>query len=303
MSAKWLFILFSAGVILLSAAGAAQANVQPGQLNFDGELRSYWVYIPAGLNAVKPVPVLMLLHGSAGNGEDMRRVTQYGFEKIADRENLVVVYPNAQERRWNEHGGSVDDVGFLLAVIDRLAEALPVDRSRVYIAGISSGGMMAQRMACEKADRIAAVATVAGTMPVELKAACKPARPLPVLMIHGTEDPVVPWAGGAVAGFEEYGTVLSARETAAFWASINQCRGTAAVVPEPDRDLRDGTRVQTESFDACVAGAGITLVTVQGGGHTWPGGFQYLPERFIGKTSREMDANKVIWDFFKNRKD
>ena len=302
MRAKCLFILFSAGVILLSAAGAAQAGAQTGQMNFGGELRSYWAYIPAGLEAGKPVPALMLLHGSAGNGEDMRTVTQHGFEKLADREKILVVYPNALERRWNEYGIGVDDAGFLLALIDKLAQELPVDRSRVYIAGISSGGMMAQRMACEKADRITAIATVAGTMPAELKAACKPARSLPVLMIHGTEDPVVPWVGGAVAGFEEYGTVLSARETAAFWASANQCRGAAVVVPEPERDLRDGTRVQLESFAACAAGAEATLVTVQGGGHTWPGGFQYLPERFIGKTSREIDANKVIWDFFKNRK-
>ena len=303
MRVKWLASLFSAGIILLSATGASLSEVQPEQLNFAGEMRSYWVYTPAGLDAAKPVPVLLVLHGSAGNGEDMMAVTQHGFEKIADREKMFVVYPNALQRRWNEQGGTVDDAGFLLAIVDKLAAKGPVDRSRIYIAGISSGGMMAQRMACEKAERVAAIAAVAGTMPSGMKADCKPARPVPVLIIHGTEDPIVPWIGGAVAGFEEYGAVLSARENAAFWASANQCRGTALIVPEPDRDLRDGTRVQVEYFAACAADTGVTLVEVQGGGHTWPGGFQYLPERFIGKTSKDIDANRMIWDFFKGRKD
>lgn len=302
MRLRWSAVL-ALTVALCLMTGIAMAAAQSRTLSFAGEVRSYWLYAPAGLAAAGKLPVLLVLHGNAGDGEDMMVVTQRGFEKIADMEKMLVVYPNALQRRWNEQAGSVDDAGFLLAVIDQLAMEWPVDRNRIYIAGISSGGMMAQRMACEHADRFAAVATVAGSMPTGLRKTCKPARPLSILLIHGTDDPIVPWNGGSVAGVEEFGSVLPIRETSAFWAAVDRCSGSAVVVPEPDRDLRDGTRAQLEIFATCADGAKVVLVTVQGGGHTWPGGFQYLPERFIGKTSRDIDANRVIWEFFRNRKD
>ena len=158
---------------------------------------------------------------------------------------------------------------------------------------------MAQRMACEHADRLAGIATVAGSMPEKMLPGCKPSRALPVLIIQGTEDLIVPWAGGAVAGFEQFGKVISARETARFWSAANKCRSTAVVVPEPDRAPQDGTRVRMELFADCADRADVTLTVIEGGGHTWPGGYQYLPERFIGRTSRDIDANSLIWNFFK----
>ena len=268
-------------------------------LKSGGDLRNYWLVRPEGIEKTKPAPLLMVLHGSAGSGEDMMTVTQRGFERLADKEKFVVVYPDALERRWNDQGGTVDDVGFLLAIVDKLVADGLVDKNRIYVAGISNGGMMAQRLACEQADRIAGIATVAGGLPEPLQATCKPARALPVLVIHGTEDPIVPWSGGAVAGFEDFGKVLSARETAKFWAANNRCGDGGVIAAEPDRDPKDGTRVKMEVFASCPAGAAVKLAAVEGGGHTWPGGYQYLPERFIGRTSQDVDANMLIWDFFK----
>lgn len=304
MQLKYRVTLLCVLTIFAMAVGASTASMQETRIQtllYAGESRSYWIYEPQGLTPGASVPALLVLHGSAGTGEDMMIVTKRGFEKLADQEKFFVVYPNALERRWNEQGGTVDDAGFLTAIVDQLATTGRVDRKRVYIAGISSGGMMAQRMACEKSNAVAAVATVAGTMPAGMKEACKPERPTAILIIHGTEDLIVPWKGGAVAGFAEFGSVLSARETFEFWRSVNQCSGGARTSMERDRDPQDGTRVQTESYDGCYAA--VTLVTVQGGGHTWPGGFQYLPERFIGKTSRDFEATGVIWDFFKRRAD
>lgn len=303
MNLRWLQALLLAATLLLSGPAAAREESRLQNLSFDGEMRSYWLYAPAGPASVKPAAVLLLLHGSAGSGEDMMIVTQHGFEKIADQENLLVIYPNAAGRRWNDQGGTADDAGFLLAIVDKLATERPVDKNRVFIAGISSGGMMAQRMACDHADRVAAIATVAGSMPEGLRGTCKPSRPLSVLIIHGTADPVVPWEGGAIAGFEEYGNVLPARETASIWAAADQCRGMPAVALEPDRNTGNGNRVRRETFFSCAADNIVTLIAIQGGGHTWPGGFQYLPERFIGRTSRDIDANRLIWDFFNSRKD
>ena len=296
---KKLTILLLCGLFWLTASAVTLAAPVSETLKSGGDLRNYWLVRPEGLEKTKPAPLLMVLHGSAGSGEDMMTVTQRGFERLADKEKFVVVYPDALERRWNDQGGTVDDVGFLLAIVDKLVADGLVDKNRIYVAGISNGGMMAQRLACEQADRIAGIATVAGGLPEPLQATCKPARALPVLVIHGTEDPIVPWSGGAVAGVEDFGKVLSARETAKFWAANNRCGDGGVIAAEPDRDPKDGTRVKMEVFASCPAGAAVKLAAVEGGGHTWPGGYQYLPERFIGRTSQDVDANMLIWDFFK----
>ena len=296
---KRLLILLIGGLFWLTASAVTLAAPVSETLKSGGDLRNYWLVRPEGLEKTKPAPLLMVLHGSAGSGEDMMTVTRRGFERLADKEKFVVVYPDALERRWNDQGGTVDDVGFLLAIVDKLVADGLVDKNRIYVAGISNGGMMAQRLACEQADRIAGIATVAGGLSEPLQATCKPTRPLPVLVIHGTEDPIVPWAGGAVAGFEDFGKVLSARETAKFWAANNRCGDGGVIAAEPDRDPKDGTRVKMEVFASCPAGAAVKLAAVEGGGHTWPGGYQYLPERFIGRTSQDVDANMLIWDFFK----
>ena len=296
---KKLTILLLCGLFWLTASAVTLAAPVSETLKSGGDLRNYWLVRPEGIEKTKPAPLLMVLHGSAGSGEDMMTETQRGFERLADKEKFVVVYPDALERRWNDQGGTVDDVGFLLAIVDKLVADGLVDKNRIYVAGISNGGMMAQRLACEQADRIAGIATVAGGLPEPLQATCKPARALPVLVIHGTEDPIVPWSGGAVAGFEDFGKVLSARETAKFWAANNRCGDGGVIAAEPDRDPKDGTRVKMEVFASCPAGAAVKLAAVEGGGHTWPGGYQYLPERFIGRTSQDVDANMLIWDFFK----
>ena len=297
---KRLVILLIGGLFWLTASVVTLAAPVSETLKSGGDLRNYWLVSPEGIDRAKPAPLLLVLHGSAGSGEDMMKVTQRGFERLADKEKFVLVYPDALERRWNDQGGAVDDVGFLLTIVDKLVADGLVDKTRVYVTGISNGGMMAQRLACEQADRIAGIATVAGGLPEPLQATCKPTRPLPVLVIHGTEDPIVPWAGGAVAGFEDFGKVLSARETAKFWAANNRCGDGGVIATEPDRDPKDGTRVKMEVFASCPAGAAVKLAAIEGGGHTWPGGYQYLPERFIGKTSQDVDANTLIWNFFKD---
>ena len=296
---KRLLILLIGGLFWLTASVVTLAAPVSETLKSGGDLRNYWLVSPEGIDRAKPAPLLLVLHGSAGSGEDMMTVTRRGFERLADKEKFIVVYPDALERRWNDQGGTVDDVAFLLAIVDKLVADGLVDKTRVFVTGISNGGMMAQRLACEQAERIAGIATVAGGLSEPLQATCKPTRPLPVLVIHGTEDPIVPWAGGAVAGFEDFGKVLSARETAKFWAANNRCGDGGVIAAEPDRDPKDGTRVKMEVFASCPVGAAVKLAAVEGGGHTWPGGYQYLPERFIGRTSQDVDANMLIWDFLK----
>jgi polyhydroxybutyrate depolymerase len=197
----------------------------------------------------------------------------------------------------------VDDVGFLSAVIDHVGRSVTVDRGRVFSTGISNGGLMSFRLARELSTKIAAIAPVAISMSEDVARMRQPARPVAVVMIPGTLDPLVPWNGGDL-GFQrgaKVGRVLSVSETIRYWTGHNHCAAAPAVAMEPDRDPSDGTRVRHEVYGSCREGADVALYAVEGGGHTWPGGQQYLPVGIVGRTSRDIDANEVIWAFFKSR--
>ena len=121
---------------------------------------------------------------------------------------------------------------------------------------------------------------------------------MPVLLIAGTEDPLIPWDGGEVTGNGERGQVLSVADTVGRWVALDGCASTPTVTMVPDRAPNDGTTTRREHYGGCRAGAEVVLYAVAGGGHAWPGGLQYLPERTIGKTSRDFDASETIWEFF-----
>jgi polyhydroxybutyrate depolymerase len=231
------------------------------------------------------------------------------LNKLSDREGFIVVYPDGIEKHWNDgrenvsyraHREKVDDVGFISALIDDLAEKRNIDRNRVYVTGISNGAMMSFRLACELSQKITAIAPVAGAMPENLPSRCSPSSKIPVLMISNTDDRLVPWEGGDIRfGRKTFGRALSVPETVKYWVNNNQCSSPPAISMEPDRDPKDGTRVRQEAYGPCEEGAWVVLYAIEGGGHTWPGGHQYLPAWIIGKTSRDIDANDVIWDFLK----
>ena len=256
------------------------------------------------------MPLVLLLHGGGGTGEGMEKLTLGGFNRLADREGFVVVYPDGIEKHWNDgrgleayraHRENMDDVGFISTLIDHLIKISKVDPNRIYAAGISNGGQFSQRLACELSDRIAAIGVVAIQLPEHLSTSCSPKRPVSVLMMPGTEDPLVPWEGGEI-GFRrgrKFGRVLSVPESMRFWANQNQCPLSPLITHEPDRDPKDDTRVRREGYGPCSRGNEVLLYAIEGGGHTWPGGHPYLPSWIIGKTSRDIDANEVIWDFFK----
>lgn len=192
-------------------------------------------------------------------------------------------------------------MGYISALIDLLARSYGIDSNRVYAAGISNGGLFSQRLAREIAPRIAAIGVVVALMSDKIALMRPPARPVPVLLMPGTQDPLVPWEGGELGfrGGRKFGKVLSASATVAAWTALNRCAAPPAVTLEPDRDPHDGTRVRREAYGPCGEGSEVVLYAVDGGGHTWPGGQQYLPESVIGRTSRDIDANEVLWTFLR----
>jgi len=265
--------------------------------------RSYVLYTPRQL-AERPA-LLVVLHGSMGNGERMRRDSGYRFDALADRDGFLVLYPDGVEGHWNDcrkaatysaRRLNIDDVGFLSTMIERMQRERGVDPARVFVIGYSNGGQMALRMATDAADKVDGVAAIAASLPSAENDACQPAQqPKAALLMNGTRDPINPYAGGVVTlfGFGNRGAVLSAEDSALALARRNGQSGQ----PSQDRLTSIGP-VWTERQRWGTAGAApVELVTVHGGGHLLPQPLYRAP-RLLGLADPELDGPAEIWRFF-----
>ncbi len=261
----------------------------PGTTGIAG--RHYELFVPSD---TPNLPLVIALHGGRGNAKQMEKFIR--LDEVAAREGFVVVYPDGIGHQWNDGRQQIstgqDDVAFISALIDEMIAKHHVDPHRVYVTGISNGGMMSYRLACDLPDRIVAIAPVVGNVPSAVP--CKPAHPISVLAINGTADPLVPYNGGQVA--KTRGAVLAARDSVAIFAAADGC-GAASSTDEPDTDPDDGSRTTRTQF-ACPGKRAVELLTLTGAGHTWPGRAQYLPKFVIGPVSRDFDATERIWEFF-----
>jgi polyhydroxybutyrate depolymerase len=270
-----------------------------------GLTRIYRLYVPQRL--AKGVPLVVVMHGSGLNGTQMRIETGYAFDRLADRHGFAVAYPNAHEGYWNAcnivgggsaEGRDVDDVGFLTAMVDKLADEIGIDRGRVFATGTSRGGFMAFRLALEAPLRFRAVAGVAANVPTPENFRCKPSGPgtSSVMIMNGTEDPLVPFDGGEVSLFGLFyknGPVRSSRESGQYFAALNNIAGA----PETDQtQVADGVRVERVLWrnDANVE---VELVAIHGGGHGIPQPYKRHP-RLLGPSPKEPNGPEVIWAFF-----
>jgi polyhydroxybutyrate depolymerase len=278
-------------------------------LTAGGLERSYLLYQPPLLAPGAKAPLLLCLHGRGGDAHSMELLTDYGFNLLADREGFFIAYPDGIGRRWRDgrmavggrDGGGIDDVAFLSALIDELAAKYSIDRSRVYATGMSNGGMMTFRLALDLQDKIAAFAPVGTCMPEVYAARGGDRRPVPMIVVGGDKDPLVPWEGGDIGIlWIKRGRVLSMAQTMKFWAGINGSKGEAEKTMLPDLDPDDGTRVRKEVY--CGGSAELVLLAMEGGGHTWPGGWQYLSRLLIGRTCRDMDGCWEIWRFLSRQR-
>ena len=296
---------FRTSVVILTAVACAQTpDLELRTLRIRGRDRTYCLYRPSGAGPASR-PLVLAFHGGGGDGKGMARLT--GMNIVAARLGVLVAYPDGIDRHWGDGRArspavisqGENDITFVRAIIDDLTRRDHADPRRVYAAGISNGGFFAARLGCEVSDRIAAIAIVAATMPAYLSssAACRPAAPLPVLLIHGSADPIVPASGGENVGGRGYsGPAESASGTARFWAKANRCADTPAVTELPVK-VEDGTRISRTAWSGCPQSA-VVFYEVIGGGHTWPGGMQYLPPGLIGRTTHNLDASAAILDFF-----
>jgi polyhydroxybutyrate depolymerase len=287
-------------VLQATAVQPATATQAPGrsfqQLTVGDVTRQYLRYEPSAL-AAAPAPLLVALHGRGGNGRFAEAM--FGFNELADRVGFVVAYPDAlgEPPTWNEgfvglSGGPFrpDDVGFVRAIVQREANARPLDPRRIFVCGHSSGGMMTYRLASEVSDLFAAAGVVAGSVGYRgpnggVQAIPQPARPVPIIHVHGTADTLVPYDGGDGSHAGGLQGFLSVAESVGFWVKANGCD------PTPTTEIRGSAR-----RDTYAGPAEVTLWTIEGGGHGWPRVSAGVARR--NEPAAGISATELIWEFF-----
>ena len=315
----------------LCAPTAAHAQASLDWVNVAGTLRSFALHLPIGYGSEKKYPLVIVLHGGDETAQDMARLSRFDF--LADRYGFIAFYPNADEADWNvgvaaapvnrprgrrggffslpmpfdvpggqgaENRGSrtetqLGDVPFFEYMLDKLTASYSIDPHRIFVTGYSDGGIMAFRLGCSMSGRIAAVAPVAGALPKEMSLHCQLSRGVSLLMINGTSDPAAPYRGGHLKGTRLM--TLPVKTAAARWAELDRCalKATQTALPPPNKK---GMTTILNTYGDCRDGAQVSLYTIEGGGNTWPGGTAILPEKEVGKTSMDLDADEIIWKFF-----
>jgi polyhydroxybutyrate depolymerase len=278
---------------------------KPGDYRFtiqhDGLTRMYRVHVPAKVDPATPAPLLFALHGGGGNMDYQADDAHYGQIGKSEREGFVVVFPNGfsklksgQLATWNAgdccgaaRDQNVDDVGFIRQVVAKLMRQMNIDRKRIYATGMSNGGLMAYRLACEMSDVFTAIAPVAGT---DNTRSCKPANPVAVLHIHARNDTHVLFTGGAGPKAREKSVVTdfkSVADTVSKWVRLNGCTA-------PPRRSLEKAGAWCEVYSPCQGDAQVQLCVTEAGGHSWPGAQKTRGE----PASTAISANDVMWDFF-----
>jgi polyhydroxybutyrate depolymerase len=268
--------------------------------------RRYLLFAPA-LREAAP-PLLVVFHGSMGSSAAIRVETGFEFDRLADRDGFVVAYPQGFEGHWNDCRKAadysarrlgVDDIGFFEALIARLQGELGVDPRRVFVVGLSNGGHFVYRLALERPERIAGAAIFAANLPTADNNGCAPSgSPPPIMIVNGTNDPINPFEGGVVTlfGFGNRGTVLSARQSAAWFAGAGGTPGSARL---PARAPADGSWVE-RSIWRTPGRSEVVLMAVHGGGHVVPQPV-YRPRRLLGGVTSAIDGPAEAWSFFRRQ--
>ncbi len=285
-------------------------------LNQNGLKRNYYLHIPPNYNKNIPTPLILNLHGGGGGGKGHQTTSK--MNKESDKSGFIVVYPNGMrrdgnsyklyQRFWNIGEGpngfyydnkdkisKNNDIEFIKNILDDLELKLNIDKKRIYLTGLSNGGILSQEVACKFSDKIAAIAPVSApfwTFPEN----CNLKRPISVILFQGLEDVCAPYEGGISQCSSKQGIsrkFISAQDTLNIWKEKNKCSKQGEITYK-------NKSVECKTY-SCLENSEVSLCTIKDGGHTWPGGTPYsIPGVNIGKTTQDINANQVMWQFFKN---
>lgn len=292
-----LLLLFSS---ILSANGFVDENIE-----INGITRNYVYKYPDNYQITDKTPVIIALHGGGSNWKKLNRgTTKYTLEKAANKRQVLLIYPDGINNHWNDgrdKKNKIDDVAFISALIDKAIDQYHADAKQVFVIGMSNGGFMAIRIAQELSQKVNSIAAVAAQMGVNNRQ-IKIKEPISFLLINGTEDPIVPYQGGDMKLFEfgkSRGMILSTQQTIDAFVKHNQCKPSPKIQLKNTRKF-DQTSVVSKIYVDCAKQTKVKLLEIMGGGHTWPGGKQYLPKAIIGNLSREINTSEEMVDFFLN---
>ncbi len=269
------------------------AQTTNASFDYDGIERTYQYFLPPNYTAGNELPLVINLHGITSNAAQQSFYS--GFTAVADTANFILCHPDGTDivggtgKQWNVNfpfsPNTTDDVGFINALIDTLHAQFDINLDKVYVTGMSNGGYMAYKLACELTDKITAIASVTGSMvPVEAMD-CNPSSTIPVLQIHGTADPTVAYNGS------DFGIPIE--DLVAQWVAHNQCTTTPEIFAFPDIDTDDMCTVERIAYNDCDTDRKVHFYKIDGGEHTWPGAFLN-----IGVTNQDINASVEIWNFF-----
>ena len=273
-------VLLCCGVYSGARASAGLGVDTAGALVFGSLNRTYQLHVPA--NVERPAGLVINLHGAGETGSAQASLTNYNA--VADQHGFVVVYPDGIDYSWADGRGAstpdrqgVDDVGFLVALADRLTHEFNIAPGSVFATGLSAGAFMATRLACQRADVVAATAPVAGSLGSAVP--CAPSRPVSVFATHGTADPVVPYAGGSMVGRGGPSDIVAPQAMAGRWRDLDRC---------PAAPVEDFPAAGVHRFTAagCAGGTEVVFVGVDGGGHEWFGGTSDVSAQFFASHAR-----------------
>jgi polyhydroxybutyrate depolymerase len=275
---------------LLAAHAAAQAPLVRDTIAAGGRVREYY-FSAADTAPPSPAPLVLFFHGGGGNARGA--AARYGFSAAA--RGAIVVYPEGIDHHWSDGRDffrNADDVEFTRVLLARLTKRWRIDTSRVFAVGHSNGGIMIYTLACRLPGAFAAIGTLGSALPVNDIPRCAGAKPLWVIAIHGTEDPLVPYDGGGL-----HGAMIGAEKNAAFWARVDGCDSMPTRTEMPRRTDSSETHATRVDFGACTRGRAVVLYELVGGGHGWPGENTPLPESLVGPASDAVNASQLIWEF------
>ncbi len=267
-----------------------------GQLVDQAHTRTYYIYTPKSYKSDRPMPMVLVFHGDNGTGHSIADVTQ--FNKLAEQKGFIAVYPDGIKQRWTLRGnpsGRVNDVAFTDALITHIKQIRNIDSSKVYASGFSRGAILTQALACQLPDKIAAFASVAGSLPVRLKSKCQPNNPASILMINGTNDTAVHYEGDEQTA---RGALISIPDAVTHWREQDKCTSPAQIKQIPGPNKNDRYYVKTTSYANCRGGSEVLLTDVIQGGHSWPGGASQDPNQIKFNNAIGYNASNTIWNFF-----
>jgi len=291
---------FATAILCAASAGTLASCANPDRatsIDVDGTQRTYLIHEQPRQGGLRPL--VLAFHGGTRNGAHMSAISH--FDRVADEHGFVVVFPDGLKKHWNDGRGipegTADDVAFTEALIAHLVKDDRIDPKRVFATGYSNGGFFSYRLACDLAGLLAGIAPVAATVSVPVSRTCAPVRSVPVAAFNGTLDSYAQYRGGIVnkkAGGR--GFALSAEASFSLWAKLDHCDGKRVKMSLLKVDSGDPTSVTLQT--AC--NGAVRLYTIEGGGHTWPGGAVslHLPEAAVGKVSHQIDASEIILSFF-----